>query len=281
MECPKLMPVFQHDYECVPDQTINYEVTLAIVDVDPHTYADTQRGHPAHPPHCVTHSSVPTCACVVAFCLRYTNMQSDPPDFSIQILRETVTESIHLEESPSGPSTWGSKGGREAPAKRGPCPQAAPARCSIGIFKEQIYGHTGLEPLANGLVQTQQWALATSGGKPLLPPRCCPCSECLLWNHAWMPCTQQDFIQAQRWPRPYSFTSDPLFSQLKSQITPLWHQPLSDPPPSTSSSVALPCPLAGAWNACLCRSLHCRSGLQPLQNKRRLPRMGAVVPASL
>lgn len=60
-----------------------------------------------------------------------------------------------------------------------------------------------------------------------------------------------------------------LFSWFKSQITPFWHQPLPDPPQNVWPPAALPCPLAGTWNASLHRPLHFRSGLRPLPTNWR------------
>lgn len=40
-------------------------------------------------------------ACVLAFCLRYTETHLNPPDFSIQMFSETNPGSPHLEELPN------------------------------------------------------------------------------------------------------------------------------------------------------------------------------------
>lgn len=94
-----------------------------------------------------------------------------------------------------------------------------------------------------------------------------------------MPLAQQGSTQVQRWPLPSPPTSL-LFSQFKSQITPFWHQPLPEPLQNFWLPAALPCPLAGAWNASLHRSSPLQVRTQASANQLEASWVGALVTSS-
>lgn len=71
--------------------TISDKVTLTTVDADLSVFTITHAGPPPHLSSCDTLLST-VHACVLAFCLRYTDTQLDSPDFSIQIWNETDPE---------------------------------------------------------------------------------------------------------------------------------------------------------------------------------------------
>lgn len=105
-------------------------------------------------------------------------------------------------------------------------------------------------------------------------PRCCRCSKCRSGHHTWEPYhTWQGSIWVRRWPFPSPPTSDLLFKQFKSQITPFWHLQLL--PLSTSGSqLPFPASWLGLGMPVSVGPLCSRSGFRSLSPNWRLPRWG-------